>query len=140
MKERRKAKDAKRIEVQQLAAPLQSALGFYEAFRRLGFAADDVHLVINGPLREPIEHAGKTQIVITLMTQGRVFNADCGVIDETPMRVAQAWGAIAMAMKSGDVDVGALERVFKGSVAYTHSVMFLMALKSHGFVLPKELN
>jgi len=131
---------SRRIDPAKLSEPFQTALGYYEAYRRLGFLPDDIHLFINGPLAEPAEMAGKVQILLTLAAQGKTFHAHCGVLEAEPKDVLKTWGKIGRAIRKRKIDEAALQKLWRRSVPYHDAFGFVWALKVRGFLLPRELN
>jgi hypothetical protein len=122
--------------------PYQEALGSFEGFRKLGFAADDIYFTVNGPLKSaPFTfQIGMIQILLTLKTQGKQFHIDCGVLNDTPDNAVKKWEKLGRAMNEGRIKPEHLDEVWQKSLAHKEPEGFLVALKQKGFVLPKEMS
>ena len=119
------------------AEPYQEALGTYEGFRRLGFSADDIYFLANGPFAE---FDGKTQLCIVLRTQGKQYVVNCGRSAEKPDDIETTWRLLATACSTGNIDVDAYKLCWQQSLVHAAPAMLVNDLVLKGFRLPKAAN
>lgn len=112
---------------------LREALGFHEAFRRMGFIPDDIH-VSYGKLGEQ----GRIQVV--LLAQCRKFSCDAGVVDFDEESFKDKWQE---ATRLWNEDAAEDERKVLWDSCYAHrnATGLVSALTVRGFAFDvKNLN
>jgi len=109
---------------------IREALGCHEAFRRLGFPADEIYV----QLRED-----KMMFVI-LQSQGKRFVHATGVLDMTQEEFEAAWMATAEAVNSRTITDEELHKICSSSVPSRHAHAFITALLEKGFKPPVGMN
>ncbi len=110
---------------------VREALAYGEAFRRLGFPADDIHW-FDG--EDGLENNGRC-LFCNLRTQGKEFTVTCGLADDTTsakMYDALEWWNTSM-------DQVAKNRVWGGSMALARSVELILALSLKGIRIQPRL-
>lgn len=109
---------------------VQYAWCAHQAFRRLGFKADDIWLIIAkaGDDNEQL-HA-----FMTLKTQGKEIHVDCGRADEKTF--PELWKSFCKAFNENKFREKALRKVFDASNFTTHTAQFVMLLLNRGFQIP----
>lgn len=106
----------------------REALATFEAFRRLGFPADDIFF------EDVIDPQDQQRAMLCeLRTQGKTFAVIVGPSDDSTMArlddAAAWWNSVDPASRL-------CERIWEGSAIRGHSVGFLMAIIAKGITLP----
>lgn len=125
----------------ELPDALQQALGAFEGFRKLGFSADNIFIIINGPMQ--LQQGPETchQILMSLRAQDKEFKVDCGIVPDTEKRdIGDLWMDVCEAMNNETIDRDALDKVWQKSLAHRDSASFVAALVRKGFIIPKGQN
>ncbi len=65
---------------------LYRALGMFEAYRRLGFSADDIFISFNA-----LKRRNTYQVLQELHTQEKAFRVSCGVVHGSQENLIQTW-------------------------------------------------
>lgn len=124
----------------------REALSIFEAFRRLGFRADDIYFQVGGHIDKPEVVASPSgprtvgpgyQAIVVLMSQGLRFDAVVGFLDQEPATIEETWQALAQAIMDGHVASADLDRLWAESEAFAHGIQLIFALLKKGFVLPR---
>ena len=106
----------------------REALATFEAFRRLGFAADDIFFE---PLLDPTTK--QKVYAVALHTQGKVFSVAVGLLDDglpDRMAAAAAW------WNAQEPQNRFCERIWEGSHVRANAVDLLVVLHQRGFKIP----
>ena len=104
---------------------------WHEAFRKLGFSADDIYVEIakNGSVEDcPLF------IFMSLISQGRKFSAAIGPVVEPESVIAQKWTALCEAFNAKQIDEGDLATAYEARMSHLH-VSIVSALMNKGFDL-----
>lgn len=119
--------------LQDYSEPVLKAWSYYEALRRLGFAADDIFAQAH---QEPVAGVLMHMFAVGLYTQGNEFVVNCGafVTEEEAQAVCAEWGEFAGQLP--DFSEPELIEVFKASEPWRTSAQFVLALRLKGFVIP----
>ncbi len=118
--------------LKHLPQPVKEALGYFEAFRRLGFPADDIYFAL-GP---------KGQAQTILRSQGLQFACNVGFL---PKRYHTEKASAALWTEAGtlwnEAEDAETEAIWEASHARNNAIPFMLALHEKGFnFLDKELN
>lgn len=115
-----------------LPQPVKEALGYFEAFRRLGFPADDIYFAL-GP---------KGQAQTILRSQGLQFACDVGFLPKV-YHTEKAAGALWAEASTlwNEAEDAETKAIWESSHARSNAIPFLVALHEKGFrFLDKDLN
>lgn len=106
----------------------REALGTHEAFRKLGFPAEDIFVHLN---------PDRTMLVV-LKTQNKDFTVTVGSFNKslTYPTWKMSWNAVGLAVIEGRVSEKDLERIWRSCYVYRQKVEFLMGISSKGIVIP----
>ena len=99
----------------------------HEAFRRLGFSADDIYVSCN--VLDP--HTKKMNAGSILRTQGKEFSIYIAPVDD-PKAFLMKWVAFAEAMPNRQPDDKELADIWAKSAVRTRGIELIMALEAKG--------
>jgi hypothetical protein len=105
-------------------------IGAFEAYRRLGFKADDIFFLVSESAR-----FGVLSAFCLLKTQGKEFATECGPV-ESQEKAAAEYAALAMD-KLPEAD---LERLWDESEPRQNATLFVLAIVDKGFRIPNTVN
>lgn len=100
-----------------------SALGCLEAFRRLGFPADDLWVVVSG---------ADKRLSIKAEQGGRNFILDVGELPGSEDEFRNAWTAAVAWWNGGPIPTSLHDEVYRDCPIVRESVPFLLSLHSAG--------
>lgn len=111
----------------ELSSAMRAFMGGFQAFRKLGFKADDIYFGIFPSARL----LGSDAVFCVLRAQGLEFNLECAPAKNRSALTAE------YARVSGDREISEedLERIWQESEPYHRRTDFVFALVSKGFVL-----
>lgn len=113
---------------------LREFLGAHQAFRKLGFAAEDIYCT---PARSFLNN-GVMSCFCTLQTQVKIFTLECGpIIDGDDEKFCEEYVKVAEEISSGRMPTTELERLWEESLARKKGMELLMALMRKGIKIPK---
>ncbi len=116
-----------RIRRKDIPEAFQEALGTHEAFRKLGYSADDiwVHLRDDGMMFVIVRPQGQPD-----------FAVGVGKCAMTPEEWRVQWPALATAVSEGRVSPKDMNAMWVASVPFRHKVDFISALLMKGLSPP----
>lgn len=118
----------------EISPTLRAFIGGREAFRKMGFKADDLYCNIAMSMR-----FRRLMCFVQLKAQNNVFNLEVGPVED-----GDAFGAeyrrVAEAICAGQVPQDDLDRMWQESEPYTNPLGFTKALLGKGFKPPKSLS
>lgn len=117
-----------------ISPTMRAFIGGREAFRRLGFRADDLYcaLAISA-------HFGALSCFVTLKTQGKEFNMEVGLVEDGDAFSAE-YDRVAIAINAGELPEEVFARIWQESGPCMNAVPFILALKARNFRLPNVGN
>lgn len=107
----------------------REALCFFEAFRRFGFASDDIYAMFAGT-------DGHVQLSVVLRTQGAECVAVAGFLPTTIAAVRALWLTVAAALRDGELPADGLDRAWRASMACAEFWGMPMVLARKGIRIP----
>jgi hypothetical protein len=111
-------------------------VGGREAFRKMGYKADDLYCLISRSAR----NNGVLSAFVKLRTQGMDFNLECGPVGGDGTAFAAEYKKVSEAINSGAISQDDLDRIWQESEPYQDKVGFSEALAAKGFTPPKSLS
>lgn len=113
---------------EQIDPAIRHCYGVHEAFRKLGFASDDIFIgAIHGIAW------------VVLRTQGKEFKVGAARTCRTQKEFEGLWTKTAQAIVDGKVHNDVLNRMFLEASEVKDSVRFVAAILAKGIVLPVAL-
>lgn len=113
---------------------LREFLGAHQAFRKLGFASEDIYCA---PVKSYLNN-GVMSCFCVLQTQGKIFTLECGPIsggdDE---KFIKEYVKVAKEISSGHMPESELSRLWEECLARKQSMELLMALARKDIKIPK---
>jgi len=110
---------------EEIHPALRECLGYFEAFRRLGFPPDDIYFFL---------HRGVAYA--KLMTQGREFTCSAGLMDCSSEDFMSEWTRVGNAFNAREIPDPDMRRICSECQAFSNSVVFMTSLTVKGIVLP----
>jgi hypothetical protein len=124
------------VRYEDVPACFRKAIGVREGFRKLGFSADDLHL-----LAAQAEGVSKTHlgVFMVLKTQGKQFNVVCGSWKKSEQRKFESlWPRVCEAVNTGSMPHADFDRMWQESPCFLNPKEFVLKLKEKGFRIPAE--
>jgi hypothetical protein len=103
---------------------------YHEAFRRMGFSADDIFLSFN-----VIDPAGREVVGVVLMTQGMEFAVSARPVED-PKAFIQLWLTFIDSFEKRERDDAELLAIWDNSHAKSSFIPLVTALQAKGIQLP----
>jgi hypothetical protein len=103
----------------------RNCLGYFEAFRKLGFRSEDIFVFLL-----------RGSAYVMLRTQGKEFVCAAGPMDLPKERFTSEWEKVAIALNYREIPDGDFLRIYTECEAYTDSVGFMVALSAKGIQAP----
>jgi hypothetical protein len=123
------------VRYEDISPTMRRWVGGREAFRKMGFSADDLYCLVSKSAR----FGGVLSAFVHLQAQGKQFDLECG-----PVASEEAFSAeykrVAEAINSGSIPSADLDRIWQESEPYQDKVGFATAVTMKGFVAPKSLS
>ena len=119
----------------EISSTLRAFIGAREAFRKLGYPAKDLRLMVAQSAR----HGRVLSAFCHLSAQGKTFTVECGPVKSEAQAKAE-YERVCEAINSGAVTQADLDRIWQESEPYRDKVGFATALSLKGFVSPKGLS
>ena len=121
---------------EEIHPTLRAFIGNREAFRKLGFSADDLFCSIAMSFR----HSNLSCFVkLQLKNKSSDFNMEVGPVEDGKT-FEEEYRRVAQAIVDGEVPQADLDRMWQESECYQDKKGFLTALLSKGFHPPKSQN
>lgn len=118
----------------EISPTLRAFIGGREAFRKMGFKAEDLFCFISMSARHRV-----LTCFVQLKAQNNVFNLEVGpVADEAGF--GEEYTRVAEAINKGEVPQADLDRIWQESEVYNNPLGFTKALLGKGFKPPKSLS
>jgi hypothetical protein len=116
--------------------PYREILGFFEAFRRMGFLSDHIFFFQMGkmPGKKPETH----QVGVELQAQKKKFSVPTGFVQGTPETIYARWHLIAKALP--EMSEAELTTLWETSEARRRLVELVLSLQEKGFFLPMGMS
>lgn len=111
-------------------APYREALAVFAAYRRLGFATENIFFVA-----APEEET--TCIYMLLRCQGKDFTFGCGVVSHDAETVHKTWQAVG-ALWNKTLTHEEQDRIYKKSLVSRNGLQLLIGLQEKGFKIPND--
>ena len=113
---------------------LRVAIGTFEGFRKVGFAADDIFVEA---AQNPYVGPEQLMVFTLLRTQGKEFRVDAGAWDKDKVpELERQWVALCEAMNARQVPQDDMDRIWQESPAYQRKVEFVTAILRKGIAIP----
>lgn len=119
----------------EISVTMRAFVGAREAFRKLGYAAKDLSLLVARSAR----HGGTLSAFVFLRAQNKTFSLECGPV-KSEAKAKEEYERVCEAVNSGAVTQADLDRMWQESDPYLDKVGFATALMLKGFVTPKGLS
>jgi len=119
----------------EITTAMRAFVGAREAFRKLGYAAKDLSLLVARSAR----HNGVLSAFVFLRAQNKTFSLECGPVKSEASAKAE-YERVCEAINSGVVTQADLDRMWQESEPFNDKVGFATALMLKGFVTPKGLS
>jgi hypothetical protein len=114
---------------------MRAFIGAREAFRKLGYGAKDLSLLVARSAR----HGGTLSAFVFLRAQNKTFSHECGPVKSEAAAKAE-YDRVVKAINGGAVTDADLDRIYLESEPYRDKVGFATVLMLKGFVTPKGLS
>lgn len=118
-----------------ISPTMRRFIGGREAFRKLGFAPDDLYCVVE----RSVNLGGALGCFVQLRSRGRVFHLEVGPVVE-PKAFGAEYIRVANAVNSGEVAQTDLDRMWQESEPYCNALEFILALKRKGIEPLKDVS
>jgi hypothetical protein len=115
------------MKYEEITPTMRAFIAGREAFRKLGFSADDLFCLVSTSARHR-----RLSCFVHLRAQGKTFNLEVGFVDDE-VAFGEEYKRMAEAVSSGAVSEADLARMWQESEVYRHKTAFLMALTDRGF-------
>ena len=106
------------------------ALGFFEAFRKMGFPADDIYF-------QPGHGSLRDELMVFLRAQGLQFAGSCGQVAEQSPEVMSSLNEAITTWNDPTTPDSWRQEIYENSLARRNSVSLVTALAAKGFDLSK---
>jgi len=113
---------------------MRAFLGAFEAFRKMGFLADDIFCEIAWSARFDV-----LSCFCKLEAQGKTFAIESGPVEDADAFGAE-YKAVTTAMNKDEISQEDLDRIWVESEPFQEKVLFATALLAKGFKPPKSLS
>lgn len=121
----------------EISPVMRGFLGAWEAFRKLGFRADDLYCEI---ARSEL-NGGLLSCFVTLRAQRKIFHLEVGPVEGGDGKAFTAeWKRVCEAMNARRVEEKDLDRIYQESIPFRLKADFIVALSLKGFKIPKSLS
>lgn len=117
-----------------ISPTLRAFIGGREAFRKMGFKADDLYCNISMSMR-----FRRLMCFVQLKAQNNVFNLEVGPV-ENEAAFGEEYRRVAIALNAGEIPQEDLDRIWQESEVYQNPLGFTSALLGKGFKPPKSLS
>jgi hypothetical protein len=107
-----------------ISSELRECLALFEAFRKLGYKAEDIYFMLN-------TNNGCHTAHMVLRAEGKEFVCDAGSVKGTPDEIQEQWRRAGNWWNSTTEENR--EAVWRGSHVFKNKMDFLMALHTKGF-------
>ena len=122
------------MKYEEISPTMRAFLGGREAFRRMGFRAEDLFCEVAMSVR-----FGVLACFVRLEAQGKKFLLECGPVED-----ADAFGAeyarVALAVNGGTISEADGRRIWLESEPCQKKAAFTRALAARGFKPPRSLS
>ena len=118
-----------------ISPTLRRFIGAHEAYRKAGFAADDIYC----ELAESLRAGGVLSCFALLRAQGKEFRIECGPTGD-PDAFHAEHQRITQAVVDHEVSLEDLDRIWQESEAHQHAGLFIAALVDKGILPPGHPN
>jgi hypothetical protein len=115
-----------------ISPTMRGFIGCREGFRRLGFSADSLFLLIN-------KNNGNLSCCVKLIAQHKEFLVEVGPVDDEAAFVSE-YARVCEAVNAGLLSPEDSDRIFDESIACQKRVEFCYALARKGFFFPRALS
>lgn len=115
---------------------LRLFFGGWEALRKMGFRSEDLYCRV----QPSVQLGGANSCFVTLQTQGKEFNLECGPVGTDPEAFLREYQRIACAIRDGHVAQDVLDRIYIESEPYQYAVDFAASLVCKGIRPPRSLS
>lgn len=112
-----------------LPQPYREAIAFFQAFRLLGFSADDLYALYAGV-------DGRVQFGIVLRRDGAECVAIAGFLPDTKAHVVETWTQLATALTNGGITNDELVANWETSMAKAQFLALPTIVIGKGIALP----
>jgi hypothetical protein len=119
----------------EITPTMRRWLGGREAFRKMGFSADDLYCTTARSAR----FNGRLSAFVELQAQGKTFLLECGEI-ESEQAFADEYQRVCAAANSGELSQDDADRIWRESEPYQDKLGFTLAVVGKGFVPPYSLS
>lgn len=119
------------MNLSDLHPTLKQALGFFEAFRRMGFTPDEIYAAYGS-----LGQKGRVQII--LKAQDRIFSCDAGLVDYREDEFKKRWEEASHLWNNATQEETKI--VWDASYARKNATQLIMAMSGRGFVIKNNLN
>jgi hypothetical protein len=110
-------------------------IGAREAFRKLGFRAEDLYCLV----RKSVKLRGERAVFVLLKAQDKEFLLECGPAPDLDMlEFDKMYGELAEAFNSGQIPQEEVDRIWQESEPYQDKTGFATALLNKGFRFPRS--
>jgi hypothetical protein len=124
------------MKYEEIPPSFRKAIGAREGFRKLGFSADDLHIIAAQAEIVSKTHLG---VFMVLKTQGKQFNVICGSWKRSQQKKFESlWPRVCEAVNNGDVSQTDMDRMWQESPCFINPKGFVLKLKEKGFCIPAE--
>ena len=115
---------------------LRQAIGNFEGFRKLGFAPDDLYVILAA---SPLLPESQLMVFMALRLEDREFSIECGPWEKSEDQAfPERWIALCEAWNAGQVSQDDMDRIWHESAAHLRAVEMGMGLIAKGFQIPED--
>ena len=122
------------IRYAEISPTMRAFLGAFEAFRKMGFRAEDIFCEIAWSVRFDV-----LSCFCKLVAQKKTFAIEVGPVEDADAFGAE-YKAVTVAMNKDEISQEDLDRIWVESEPFQMKVEFVTALMSKGFKPPKSLS
>lgn len=115
-----------RMEFDDIDPVFREAIGTFEAFRKMGFPAEEIFVLRNKD----------GSMLVMLRTQGKEFGVAVGSLDMTKEQWMEAWKDVALAVGDGRIQEDVLDQIWLSCRPYAEKVSFVLAIGQKGILIP----
>lgn len=119
---------------EEIDPTIRNFLGFWQAFRMLGFSSDDIFYQI----APSVELGGHPAAYIVLMTQGKSFSIILGAVDsmKTTDTYEKLYAETTREANAGKISHETMDRVWQETLAFQDKAGFINAIHRKGIFFP----
>ena len=115
-----------------ISEAMRRFLGGFEAFRKMGFKADDIFCLVQPSARAH----GAVSCFTYLKAQGKEFSLECGLVEDEEA-FSEEYTRVSTALNAHEIPQEDLDRIWLESEPFQRLADFSAAVIAKGFIPPR---